>query len=78
VTLTFTRTDVPDADSPYKHGFYQAGYPWEASPVGYVMVADKLVPAVFAEIILYRTGYPVRRCLFSRSGLCRGYDNGGT
>jgi hypothetical protein len=44
--------DVPNADSPYQHDFYEFGYTGEASPVGFFMIRDKLAPAVFTEIIL--------------------------
>jgi hypothetical protein len=55
--------DVPNADSPYQHDFYQIGYTGEASPVGFFMIRDKLAPAVFTEII------PGAACFFSRFGL---------
>jgi hypothetical protein len=50
VALVFNT--VLNADSSDKHDFDKAGYPWEAAPVGKVMVADKLPSAVLAAVIL--------------------------
>jgi hypothetical protein len=44
--------DVPYADSPYQHDFYEISYTGKASPIAFFMIADKLTPTVFTEIML--------------------------
>jgi hypothetical protein len=44
--------NIPCADSPYQHDFYQIDYAGTASLIGFFMIADKLASAVFTEIIL--------------------------
>ena len=43
---------IPYAVSPYQHDFYCAGYPRKASAIYFFVVADKLLPASFTQVIL--------------------------
>jgi hypothetical protein len=48
---------VPNADSPDKHDFDQVNHPGAAALIGYILVADELASAVFAEVMLFAVAF---------------------
>jgi hypothetical protein len=47
----------PNADSPDKHDFDQVNHSGAAALIDYVLVADELAAAVFAEVILFAVAF---------------------